>query len=307
MKPGLLHGMSPFGKLIFLLMLVFICFLVFYIAGIFLAIPLFHVNLLANMNILTDYSNPVVLPLLRYFQLIQGIGVFILPCVVVAWLFDGNVITGLDLGKPKVSRVFLWVFLLGIVSTPLINWMTSLNEALRLPAFLHGLEEWMKSTEDQAAQITRAFLGPSSVSDLLINLGMIALIPALGEEMLFRGLLQKLFSRWFRNVHVAIFLTAFIFAAIHMQFYGILPRFFLGVVFGYLFYWSGSLWVPVFAHFLNNAAAVIISFFIERGMLQEDADTIGANDLWIWPVISVILTVAILCNFARFKKSDLVH
>ena len=99
---------------------------------------------------------------------------------------------------------------------------------------------------------------------------LIALIPAIGEELLFRGVLQQLFTKWTGEAHLAIFISAFLFSAIHLQFFGFLPRFVLGLVLGYMFYWSKNLWLPILAHFTNNAFAIIFNYHFVADKIQID-------------------------------------
>ena len=152
----------------------------------------------------------------------------------------------------------------------------------------------MKGSEENATRITEALLNMNSPGDLFYNLLIIAVLPALGEEFLFRGILQKLFKEMTQNVHVAIIITAVIFSAIHMQFYGFLPRMMLGILFGYLLHWTGNLWVPVIAHFINNAAAVVFAYFAGKQELPFNQDTIGTMEgEWMWVLVaSLILSVA---------------
>ena len=106
---------------------------------------------------------------------------------------------------------------------------------------------------------------------------IIALIPAFGEELLFRGLIQKgLFKSW-GNIHLAIWLSAFLFSALHLQFLGFIPRFLIGGLLGYLFFWSGSIWLPILAHFVNNATAVLLSFMINKGVINKELEEIGTQ------------------------------
>ena len=120
--------------------------------------------------------------------------------------------------------------------------------------------------EENAKLLTERFLKMDKIGDLLFNLFLIAIIPAIGEEMFFRRVIQKKLKNILRNPHIAILITSFIFSAIHMQFFGFLPRFFLGMVLGYLFYYSGNLLMPIIAHFTNNALAILLMYlpFAER-------------------------------------------
>ncbi|MCX6249625.1 MAG: CPBP family intramembrane metalloprotease [Bacteroidetes bacterium] len=295
MKHAILGDLSPLTKLVFLVLVIISGFIIFFIIGILLAIPLFHINLLTNLSILSDYKDPRIVPLLKYFQIIQSFGFFIIPSLLAGLFFEGNPVSYLKMNRKTPAFLLLITLIIMLVSLPLINLMVSVNEMMKLPEILKGIENWMKDAEDQATQLTDAFLGSETVSGLLLNLFMIAILPAFGEEMLFRGVLQRLFSEWFRNVHVAIFFTAFIFGAIHLQFYGILPRMFLGLMFGYLYYWSGSLWLPIVAHFLNNGSAVIVSFLANRGVIQGQYEDFGYTEN-----VYLIITSFILTGFLLF-------
>lgn len=294
MKTGPLGELSPFAKLVFVVLLIISGFIIFFLAGIFLAIPLYHVNLLNNMSVLTKFNDPQAVSLLKYFQLIQSIGFFILPAVLAGWFFEGHVTGYLKLNRTSPVILFIITIFIMFVSLPAISWIISVNEMMKLPTALHGVEQWMKDTEDQAAQLTDAFLNTDTIGGLGVNLMMIAIIPAIGEEMLFRGILQRLFSEWFRNIHMAILFTAFIFAAIHLQFYGIMPRMILGILFGYLFYWTGSLWLPIFAHFLNNGSAVIVSFLVSSNMVKQEYENFGSTNNVFLIICSIVLTGLLL-------------
>ena len=143
----------------------------------------------------------------------------------------------------------------------------------------------------------------NSAMDLFINLIMIGLIPAIGEELVFRGVVQKIFSQWSKNVHIGIWSAAFLFSAMHMQFYGFLPRMMLGGLLGYLYVWSGSLWLPIIGHFVNNAGAVLMSYFFQRGDLKLDPDKIGAENDFGSLIASLVLGSVII--FFIYKNERL--
>ena len=130
-------------------------------------------------------------------------------------------------------------------------------------------------------------------------------MPAIGEEFFFRGVLQRLFSEWFRNAHVAIIVTAFIFSAIHFQFYGFIPRFLLGLFLGYMFYWSGTLWLPIIIHFINNGLAVLVAFLAARGLLNVDFETFGSSENWFVNVSSIVIISALIFLLFRLRKIEL--
>jgi hypothetical protein len=123
-----------------------------------------------------------------------------------------------------------------------------------------------------------------------VNLIIVALLAAVGEELLFRGAMQNIIIEWTKNKHTAVWITAILFSAMHAQFYGFLPRMLLGVVLGYLYIWSGSLWLSMLFHFLNNGLAVLFSYLIGKGTISETAETVGAGDT---PVYFVLLSLVV--------------
>jgi len=195
--------------------------------------------------------------------------------------------------------------MLAVAVLPVLNLLTILNQELQLPAFLSGMEAWMKRTEEQAAELTLAFLTVNTFPGYLVNVFMVALIPAFGEEFFFRGVLQKVFSRWFRNPHFAILFVAIIFSAFHMQFYGFLPRLALGVIFGYLFYWSGNIWYPVLAHFINNFMPVSLTYFFREQFDPAELEQVGTGpeSMW-WAIPGLLISSALVLYFYKNSKTS---
>ena len=144
-----------------------------------------------------------------------------------------------------------------------------------------------------AIAATEQMLTVDTIGGLLFNLVVIALIPAIGEELTFRGVLQQGLTRRM-NPHVAILLSAAIFSFIHFQFSGFLPRMFLGMLLGYLFYTSGSLWTCMLMHFLNNGSAVVVYYLNHKGIINVDVDHFGeAQNMWVL-IASAVVTVALI-------------
>jgi hypothetical protein len=181
-----------------------------------------------------------------------------------------------------------------ITATPFIEWSVMINEGMKLPPFLQGLENWMRLKEEELAELTKNILVMKSIIALLINLLIIAVIPALGEEFTFRGCVQKIFTLWTKNYHIGIWIAAIIFSTIHFQFYGFLPRMLLGALFGYIFVWSGSIWAPVAAHFYNNASAVIAAFALQKQGKSLDSLSKPEDFKWYVILISIVLTSLLL-------------
>jgi uncharacterized protein len=277
-KPPILESLTPFTRLLFSILLMISCFASAFLIGLLLAGPLFGVGLKDIISSMSDFTDARTVRLLQYFQVIQSFGLFIAPALLAGYLFERSSVRYLRLNQPSRLPVYLFTLFLMFACLPFINWMVAMNEAIQLPGFLKGIEDWMKSTEEEAAKLTEAFMNMPTFGRFLFNMGMIALLPAIGEEFVFRGLLQRLLKDWLGNIHAAIFIAAFLFSAMHMQFYGFFPRMLLGIMFGYLFYWTGSLWVPVWAHFINNGAAVIAAYLSQLGILNGDYENFGSTE-----------------------------
>ncbi|MCX6286943.1 MAG: CPBP family intramembrane metalloprotease [Bacteroidetes bacterium] len=303
MKQALFANLTPFSRLVFAIALTFSCFILFFFASLLLAMPLFHASLTGTLEILNQTGNPKALALLKYFQVTQSFGLFIIPPILIGYLFERNSWSYLHANSTGSGNLYFIVFLLMFLSLPFINWLVDINGMMKLPAFLKGVEDWMKTAEEQAGKLTDTFLSGKSFSNFLFNIFMIGILPAVGEEFMFRGLLQKLLKGWLKNIHLAIFITGFLFGLMHLQFYGLLPRMILGVIFGYLFYWSGSIWVPVFAHFINNSAAIIISYLANLGLISQKYQDFGSTSNLFLILLSMLMTFS--CLFMVYRRKAL--
>ncbi len=228
---------------------------------------------------------------LKVLQLFNSVGMFIIPIAAYTYLSYDNPISFLYLNsRIRLKDIVLSGFII-LAALPFINLMSNLNQELQLPAALSGLEEWMKASEQAAEQMTKQFLQAENIPTLLFNIFLMAIIPAIGEELFFRGTIQQLiYTKGGR--HLAIWITAIIFSAIHLQFYGFVPRMMLGALFGYMLIWSGSLWIPIITHFTNNACAVLSYYIIEKNNWEsEQFEQLGTgNTLWLG-VASGIITI----------------
>ncbi|HEY0029308.1 MAG TPA: CPBP family intramembrane glutamic endopeptidase [Bacteroidia bacterium] len=228
---------------------------------------------------------------------------FILPAVLFASLWTRARIHYLGITtKPAFSTLLLSG--LGILlALPAINWLAHVNEQMHLPSALAGIDEWMRSNEARLSEMTEFLTKGTSVNSLLVNLFVVAFMAALGEELFFRGMLQKVLIECFKNKHVAIWIGAALFSAFHMQFFGFLPRMIMGAYLGYLFLWSGSLWPGMLAHFINNGMAVFLIWLSNRGLISADVDKTGMqNSQWIYVFTSVVLVSVTLVMVYRIEK-----
>jgi uncharacterized protein len=300
------RGRHPFFQLILSLFIILICFLACTLVAMLIAIPLFGIDSLTTLPSVLDVTNPETIRILKYFQVMQTLGMFVVPPFVIAWLLRGKISDFLLLNRGIPGVLILLVVFLVLFVNPFINFLGSLNAGMVFPEWLSGLEKWMRSAEDQAARLTEIFLKVDSFSGLLFNLFMIAVLPALGEELLFRGVLQRIITRWLRNAHWGIAITAVLFSAFHLQFYGFLPRFLLGLIFGYLLLWSGSVWLPVIAHFVNNAAAVVTMWMVNEQRISPAIEEIGTTPEGAYiTVISLALTGILLWMIYKQGKETM--
>jgi uncharacterized protein len=245
-------------------------------AGTVLADFLFGTTIF-QFGVPNDFENQSVINSLKVIQLFTAVGFFIFPPLIFTMFFkkEGWAYLGINKASSFVNYPITIFIMLGAL--PLINFMVSINEALILPEFLKEFEKILLEAEKQAEQIIEAFLKVDNLSGLVFNIFLIALIPAIGEELFFRGIIQKLMMEWLGKAWLAILFTGIIFSALHFQFYGFLPRMMMGILLGYLFFWTNSLWIPILAHFVNNATAVVLYYFINNGSINKSVEEIGKN------------------------------
>jgi uncharacterized protein len=240
---------------------------------------------------------------LRYLLIIQEISLFIIPSAIILMMMKPESSNKLDeIRFPRPKEIGL-VIILAFCIFPVTSFTGQINSAMHLPHWLSGVEKWMAEKEDYANGIINQALVSPSFGIMILNLFIIAVLPAIGEEFFFRGVLQKILIKLFRSGHIAIWFTAFIFSAIHFQFFGFVPRFILGLIFGYLFFWSGTLWLPVISHFINNAVPVIIAYI--QGMEKFNTP----SDTPVWKLaLALPLPVAIgMVILFYFRNKNISH
>jgi membrane protease YdiL (CAAX protease family) len=292
--------MKPFSQLMFSVFVVIASFLAFLVVSLVIAIPFFGLDSMLSIPNMDELNNPESIRILKYFQVVQSIGVFIVPPFILGWLFHGKFFEYLALNKTVNFESVLLVLVLSFAASPFVNFIGEINTNMQLPEWLSGVENWMKNAEDKAAELTEAFLKVETTGGLLFNIFMVAFLPAIGEELLFRGVIQRIFTNWTRNFHWGIWISAVLFSALHMQFYGFIPRVFLGVLFGYLMVWSGSIWLPIIAHFINNAVAVVAMYMIDKKLLSPEIEEIGTtSDSYYMAAVSFILIVVFMLMIKR--------
>lgn len=207
---------------------------------------------------------------------------FILPYIAIRKNKDYNMnFTKIDI---KAISILLFSFLFFIVFNSLvIEW----NKALIFPDFMSQFENWAISKEKQLAKLTVFLISFESFNEYLIGVLAIAIVPGILEEFFFRGILQKNILLISKNHHFAIWITAIIFSFIHLQFYGFFPRMIMGVLFGYIFYWSGSLTYPIIAHIFNNFFSLTLFYAANEGLFGPEfkVDINSSPDIPLYVII----------------------
>lgn len=238
---------------------------------------------------------------LKTTQFLQSIGIFILPSMVMAFLWSTTPYELLRINRVPDLRDAIYAMMSMVLAIPAINLLGEINHMVKFPASLSMLENYLIEMELRAEQLTNAMLSVKSVPGLLVNIGLIAVIPAVGEELFFRGTIQRMLQDKMK-MHAAVWITALIFSSIHFQFYGFIPRLLMGAFLGYLFAWTRNLWIPILAHFTNNALAVIFFYMKNTGQSNVDLENIGKSETYVFGLVSMIIVLSWIFIFKPSKK-----
>ncbi len=298
MIKGAFVNISPFVKLllIFLIALTSSVVLTFLISA--LAIPFTGLSEFSSF-----YTGSASNGYLKFIQVVQGFSVFIIPSFFAAFLFSPNPINWLGFKRINFILVVLSVMIF-VVCQPLVSHLAELNSEIILPKIFSPIENWMHDTENLARELVFRLLDTRHPVIIGFNIIMIAVVPAIGEEMLFRGSIQPVMAAWLKRNHAAIWITAFLFSAMHVQFLTFLPRFILGAILGYLFLYGKSLWLPIAGHFTNNLLSLLIFYFYrfrKPGLNPLDPQTDNYN---IWMVTASIILVTVLLYYLKQRNKS---
>lgn len=302
------RGMGAVSEFFMALFMIMVSLLVVMLVATIAAIPMFGGSLLIDVFSAANLDNPAHIEVLKYFQVMQSIGLFVLPPFAIGWFYAGDSLKYLSMRGPVNWRFVALGVLALMVITPFISVAGYLNQLMPFPEWASGIEHWMREMEDQAEVAIQKFIAVEGTGGLLFNLFMIAVIPALGEEFLFRGVVQQIFTKMTRNYHWGIWISAFIFSALHMQFFGFVPRLLLGALFGYFLVYSGSIWVPVLAHFINNAIGVFALYSAKTGpsSLDQVIDpdfSEGLANYWPLALFSLACTLLLLYQMKKRRAA----
>lgn len=272
--------------------------------GFMLSIPFIEGDLLSFQSKL---ANPIAHSELRIpLFIIQGsatfFGLILIPALYIRGIEKKNPLI-LFKNKPvylqSIIITTLVVILFMIPNTFFIEW----NSNLSMPDFLKGFESWAREKEDIAAGLTTYLTQFDTFGHFVLAFFVIAILPGIGEELVFRGMLQPELQRATGNIHAAIWISAIMFSAIHMQFFGFVPRMLLGVLFGYLYYWSGNILIPMLAHFVNNGFSVLMVYLYQLGIISIDLESGESASLFLVAIFTII-TFGLLLYLKKFHKEN---
>jgi uncharacterized protein len=272
-------------------LLIFVAMLGTWLATKVTGLSLFEISNVANWS----NTDPRFVLFLRLMLVMQFLGLFLVPVWVFAYLSDPQ--PARYLGFRKTQPLFFIVGVLAMIGAiPLVEYLGFLNQKIVFP---HSIAGWMKTTEKEAEQQIGMLLQQHTISNLLLNVVLVAGFAAIGEELFFRGVLQRLFIWGFKNVWVGIIVAAFLFSALHLQFYGFFPRFILGILLGAIYWYSGSIWTSIAAHFVYDATLIVMAYFNPSMISEDQTSFIPSSAMVMSAVVSFSATAGLLLYLRR--------
>jgi membrane protease YdiL (CAAX protease family) len=198
-----------------------------------------------------------------------------------------------------IAATVLAVVTLAIAISPIVDW----NANFEFPEWLDWLGRQARQSEDMAAELVKLFTSNMTPVSFVFLFLIVAVLPGVGEEFVFRGMIQTELYRAVRNPHVAIWLAAIMFSAIHFQFFGFVPRLIIGAFLGYLYYWSGNLWVPMIGHFFNNGIQLTGLYLYQKHLITFNPE--GTERL-PWPAVAlaIVITIGLLLFLKNYFASE---
>jgi membrane protease YdiL (CAAX protease family) len=244
----------------------------------------------------TNSTNPQMIIFLRGLLLLQFLGLFLLPSLLFAYVSDPMPVRYLGMKQPQKQIFWILAIVVMFAAIPMVEYIGALNQKMHLGS---DTQKWMKGMEEEAAKQIQFMLAKHTVGELLTNLVFISLFAGIGEELFFRGILQRMFIRAFKNPWMGIVFTAAIFSAFHFQFFGFFPRLALGVVLGAIYWYSGSIWAAIIAHFIYDGFIIVLAYFNPSLVTNPDESIMSANNLLPLGIVSLIATVFLLWQMKK--------
>lgn len=277
--------------------------------GIFMIISLAGMALLSaitgvsmfdlNSDVAKWSDHPNMITYVRGMLLIQFLGLFLIPSVLFAYFSDPAPLQYIGLKKPH--KAFYWIVGIAalLIAVPMVEYTGFLNRKINFG----NAQQWMQSMEDDAIEQLKFMLGKRTPVELLTNIIFIAAFAGIGEELFFRGVLQRLFIKAFQNPWLGIIFTAVLFSAMHMQFFGFFPRLLLGIVLGALYWYSGSIWTAIVAHFVYDAFFIVMAYFQPQMLENTEASLFNESSQLVLALVSTALVMLLLWLMKKQSKT----
>jgi membrane protease YdiL (CAAX protease family) len=235
----------------------------------------------------TEYEREMLF--VKLFQIIAGVGTFIIPAMLFPKAINKLPLPFLRIKEKTSGYAILVAIFLIVIAIPAISFIYNINKSFVFPESLSWLEVQLRQMEENAQNITNAMVNSNSFAQLLLNALVVAVVPAIAEELFFRGCLQNFVRLVFQNIHLSVWFTAIIFSGFHGQFFGFIPRMLLGVILGYIFVFSGSIWVAVIAHFINNFLALLSAYLFKLNPHWQ-----FLSDDFVFPLWTALISLALI-------------
>lgn len=255
---------KPLIKMIVTLLSIIAIGIIVYFIGILVTKLIFSLHLDdVNHAIFGRYEN-LTDQQVKLIQVFQTLGFFVLPGVFLFWLFSNPVENYFGVTYRIKPVLYVLTIATIVISIPFINWIIHINDLISFPDFMGSFEQTVNENEAYQEDIIKRLLVVNDFPKLLLAIFMVGVLPAIGEEFIFRGVFQKIFLEASRSSHYAVIITAFIFSFVHGEFHGFIARFLLGIFLGYVMVWGKTIWLPVVGHFIFNTVNIFIYYFINH-------------------------------------------
>lgn len=283
---NVLHDMGGWSQFFFLWFLFFSGLMLASVAVLLLMSPERMMNSAASM---------------RMAMAIQTICLFVVPALAFTYLCQSKPKEYLKVENKFQLPLLFFAIVFIIAVQPIIFTLSYYNQQLSLPDSLAPLEEWMKNSEASASASLNLLFEDHTIFGLIFNLLVLAVVAGLGEELFFRGCIQQIMQKIFKNTHAAVWIGAVIFSAMHFQFYGFFPRVLLGAFLGYIFVWSANIWIPVIIHTMHNAINIILTYILYKTPEYDQMEAFSFDSNTILIISSLVVSVLSLFLIYRNK------
>ncbi|MFN2458577.1 MAG: lysostaphin resistance A-like protein [Chitinophagaceae bacterium] len=268
--------------------------------GIFTVLSFIGIAILSNVTGISilevsdpskwDIGKPAMITFIRGMLAIQFIGLFVIPSLLFAYFSDPQSKQYIGLLPPSNNVYWILGIAALLLAIPLVEYIGLMNKQISLG---EGTNKWMEEMEEDTAKAIQFMLSKNTPGNLILNIIFVALFAGIGEELFFRGVLQRLFIKGFKNAWAGIIMAAFFFSFFHFQFFGFFPRLLLGILLGAVYWYSGSLWTAILAHFIYDAFFIILIYFQPHLLNTEATLFKGPATITLALISAVILALLV--------------